>query len=118
YYRNGRRFEESAHTDKYEKARDLLRTREGDIAKGLAVSPGIGRLRFEDAADDLLTDYEVNKRKSYDDVKLRIDNGLTPWVKGMRLGQIDTSHIQKFTASRLAAGAAAATINRELAALK
>src|SRR5215831_11336583 len=30
YYRHGRRHEESTHSDKYESARDLLRTREGD----------------------------------------------------------------------------------------
>ena len=56
YYRNGRRFEESAKTDKWETARDLLRDREGDIAKGVPISPKIGRLRFEDASKDLLTD--------------------------------------------------------------
>ena len=38
YYRNGRRFEESARTDKKEAARDLLRIREGDVAKGVPVS--------------------------------------------------------------------------------
>jgi hypothetical protein len=53
YYRNGRRFEESARTDKWETARDLLRTKEGQIANGLPVSTKIGRLRFEDAAADL-----------------------------------------------------------------
>jgi len=31
YYRNGRRFEESARTDKWETARDLLRTKEGHL---------------------------------------------------------------------------------------
>lgn len=32
YYRNGRRYEESAHTDKWEKARDLLRDRERSVS--------------------------------------------------------------------------------------
>jgi hypothetical protein len=62
YYRDGRRHEESARTDKWETARDLLRDREGDIAKGLPVSPKTGKLTFDDAADDLLTDYETTKR--------------------------------------------------------
>ena len=52
YYRNGQRIEESARTDEWEEARDLLRTREGDIAKGVPLSAKIGRLRFEEAADD------------------------------------------------------------------
>ena len=47
YYRNGRRYEESARTDKWEKARDLLRDREGDISKGLAITAKVGQVRFE-----------------------------------------------------------------------
>jgi hypothetical protein len=35
YDGNGRRREESARTDKWEKARDLLKQREGDIANGV-----------------------------------------------------------------------------------
>ena len=33
----------------YEEARDLLKVKEGDIAKGVPVSPKAGRVRFEDA---------------------------------------------------------------------
>lgn len=118
YYRNGRRFEESAKTSKYETARDLLKEREGDIAKGVPVTPSLSRLRFEEAAKDLLTDYEVNGRKSYVHVKGRIDRGLMPWFRGRRFATITTSDIRAYTADRQASGAAAATINRELAALK
>ena len=67
YYRNGRRFEESARTDNYETARDTLKTIEGDIAKGV---PKTARRRSaglrcdEDAAADLETDYTINARTS------------------------------------------------------
>src|SRR5262245_19672201 len=64
YYRNGRRYEESARTDKWEKARDLLRDREGDVAKGVPISPRIGRVTFEDAVKDILNDYSVNGKSS------------------------------------------------------
>lgn len=49
YYRDGRRFEESARTDKWEDARDLLRTREGAVASGVPIGSRIGRVRFEGA---------------------------------------------------------------------
>lgn len=45
YYRHGRRFEESARTTNYDQARDLLRVKEGEIAKGIPVSPATGKLR-------------------------------------------------------------------------
>jgi hypothetical protein len=84
YYRNGRRFEESAWTDKCEVARDLLRTREGDIAKGVPVSAKIGRLRYEDAAADLQTDYKINAKKSIAHVKRHVKQ-LTKYFGGRRM---------------------------------
>ena len=53
YYRDGRRFEESARTEKFEKARDMLKVREGDIDEGHAGVRADGRFRFEDAAKDI-----------------------------------------------------------------
>jgi integrase len=118
YYRHGQRFEESARTTKYEEARDLLKVKEGDIAKGVPVSPRAGRLRFEDAVADVLNDYAVNGRKSHDHVKRRIELHLAPALRGRRMSDITTADIRAFTKRRLDAGAAAAEINRELAILK
>jgi integrase len=118
YYRGGRRFEESARTAKYEKARDLLKEREGDIAKGMAVSSQIGRLRFEDAAADIEAEYQVNGRRSLRDLKARITLHLTPYFAGRRMSSLTTSDVRAYTKARMDAGAAAGTINRELAILK
>lgn len=118
YYRNGRRFEESSKSTKQEDAKRLLRDREGDIAKGVPVSPAIGRFTFEEAAKDLLTDYQVNGRRSIKHVERRINAGLTPWFRGRRLANLTTADVRAYTAHRLEHGAANATINRELAALK
>jgi integrase len=128
YYRNGRRYEESAKTDKWEKARDLLRTREGDIAKGVPVTPNIGRLKFEEAVGDVVTDYKTNGKRSLDDLQRRIDNHLIPYFGGRRMVTIGTADLRAYVAERQAptkhddgteeAGAAAATINRELAVIK
>src|SRR5688572_25821428 len=118
YYRDGRRYEESARTEKWEKARDLLRSREGDISKGVPVSSEIGRLRFDDAAKDLETEYDVNQRKSIDGLKRRIKLHLTPFFGARRMSSITTADVRTFTKKRLDAGASAAEVNRELAVLK
>src|SRR4051794_19455130 len=85
YYCNGRRFEESSGSTKQGAAERLLKQREGDIANGVPVTPAVGRLTFEDAAADMLTDYKVNGRRSYADVKHRIEAGLGPTFNGRKL---------------------------------
>lgn len=102
YYRNGRRFEESARTDNYKKALDLLKVREGDVAKGVPVSPRVGRLRFEEAAADLVTEYTINRRKTLTDVKRRIDLHLSPFFAGRRMSEITSTDVRTFTKTRLA----------------
>jgi hypothetical protein len=47
YYRNGKRYGESSGKTSYYEAKKLLADREGDIAKGIPVSPQ--RLTFENA---------------------------------------------------------------------
>jgi integrase len=118
YYRDGRRFEESARSEKYEAARDLLKVREGDIAKGAPVSSQIGRFRFDDAAKDIEAEYIVNGRRSFAELKRRIKLHLTPFFTGRRMATITTSDVLAFTRQRLETGAAAGEVNRELAALK
>ena len=118
YYRNGRRFEESARTGTKEIARDKLREIEGAIAKGVPVTPRAGRLTFDDAAKDLETEYTVNGRKTLKHLQRRLKNHLTPWFGGKRLSEIGTSQIRAFTEARLKAGAAPAEVNRELSAVK
>ena len=72
YYRNGRRHEESSGSMKKQAAMDLLRIREGDVAKGVPVSARVGQLRFNEAAADLLHDYRANGRRSVKEVEGRV----------------------------------------------
>jgi len=81
YYRDGRRYEESARTDKYEKARALLKVREGHVAKGAPISARLGQRRFDEAAADVITDYRVNGKRSICHVERRIEV-LTKWFGG------------------------------------
>lgn len=118
YYRNGRKLRESSGSDKETEARRLLRLREGDIERGLPVSPRMGRLRFEDAMADVLTDYRVNGKKSLDHIQRRLDKHLVPFFGGRRMANITTADVRKYTEARQQEGAANASINRELAILK
>ena len=72
YYRNGRRQEESRHSQKKSEAERLLKLREGDVARGVPITPRVGRLRFEEAAADMVTDYRVNRRRSQAELEQRI----------------------------------------------
>ena len=117
YCRNGQRFEESARTDKWEDARDLLRKKEGAIADGAPMTSKIGRLRFEDAAADLETDYTINKKRSLSHVQRHVTR-LKKFFGGRRMSEITGADMRTYIDTRQKDGASNATINRELAALR
>ena len=118
YSREGRAYYESSGSQKHEDAKRLLRLREGDIERGVPVTPRIGRMRFQEAAADLLTDYVVNKRRSYANVERRVRLGLEPFFRGRRMTHISTADVNRYLKHRQEAGAANGSINRDLAALK
>ena len=118
YYRNGRAFYESSGSRKEGDAKLLLRLREGDIAKGIPVTPKVGRLRFDELAQDVVNDYRANGKRSIKDVERRFRKHLLPFFGGHRAAAITTSHVRRFITVRQEASASNAEINRELAALK
>ena len=83
YYRNGRPTRESSGSTKESDAIQLLKIREGDIAHGLPVNPKLNRIRFDEAADDLKTEYAVNSRRSADELERRIR--LHAYITGWRI---------------------------------
>ena len=102
YYRNGRAFRESSGSPKEGVAKRLLRLREGDIERGIPITPKVGRLRFEEAAEDLLIDYRVNGRRSLVVAERRIRKHLTPFFGGRRMVAITTADVNRFIAKRQA----------------
>jgi integrase len=131
YYRDGRRYKESSRSHKESDARRLLRLREGDIERGLPVSAKIGRLRFEEAAQDLLNDYQTNGKRTLKDVERRIKLHLLPYFGRRRMPAITTAGIRAYIAKRQSQArevgkgdgrreisVSAGEINRELTALK
>jgi hypothetical protein len=102
YYRNGRGMRESSHSTKEGDARRLLKLREGDIEHGLPVDPKLNRIRFDEAAEDLKTEYAVNGRRSADELERRIRLHLMPHFAGRRLAAIATTDINNFILTRQA----------------
>jgi site-specific recombinase XerC len=118
YFRNGRPIYESSGTEDQRAATNLLKTREADIVRGVPLSSKVGRVRFDEAAQDIINDYRINGRRSLDELERRIRLHLAPYFGDCRLSAITTSDVRTFVTGRQAAGASAGEINRELAALK
>jgi integrase len=118
YDRNGRQREESTHTTDWTEAARLLKNAEAAIAAGAAITPQIGRFRFEDGVALIKADYAIKENDSWPAVDRRIRLGLTPTFAGQRLARVTSAALRKFAAARKEAGASHATINRELAALR
>lgn len=118
YHRGGRPFYESRGSGAHEDAKNLLRLREGDIARGVPVTPQVNRCLIEELLADVVTDYEVNKKKSIKDLKRRIKLHLLPHFEGWRSAAITPPDVRRYIALRQQAKASNAQINRELAALK
>jgi hypothetical protein len=100
YYQHGRQVRESSGTTNELKARRALRLREGDVEHGIPINPKMGRVTFEDAADDILNDYRANHRRSLANLKQRLRLHLKPYFRGRLLASISTVHIRAFIAHR------------------
>src|SRR5208282_6337049 len=116
YNHRGKEYRESARTDSESQARKLLKKRIGEVVSGKLIGPREERLRFEDIAEALLTDYQVNGRRSIAHVRGSIRH-LRKFFGLDRTVDITTGRIKAYIAARQKDGAANASINRELAAL-
>src|SRR5712692_9346097 len=82
------------------------------------ITAQVGKIRFEEAAEDLLNDYRTNKKRSLRTITHRIEKHLKPFFGGRRMTAIGTALARVFVDRRQTAGASNAEINRELIALK
>ena len=101
YYRGGRQYRESSGSLKEADAKRLLRLREGDIERGIPITPRVGRLTFNEAVADLRNDYTVNGKKSLADAERRITLHLLPAFGGRRMAGITTADVREFITARL-----------------
>ena len=142
YYRNGKPYRESSKSKKEVDAKRLLKKREGEIAVGKLPGIYFDRIRFDELGQDFLTDYRINQNKTLKRAERSV-NHLKKAFEGLRVVDITTPLINQYIEKRLRwtckqcneiiepqdncpycssekimRGAAPATINRELAALK
>ncbi len=117
YYRNGKPYRESTRSNKEADAKRLLRKREGEISEGKLPGVYFDKVRFDELAEEMLTDYRINNRKSIVRAEISIEH-LKKHFEGVRITQITTPRIKAYIEERLADKAANATINNELKALK
>jgi len=117
YYRNGKPYRESTKSKKEADAKRLLKKREGEISEGKLPGIYFDRVKFDELAEVFLRDYRINQRKSL--VRAERSTGhLKRYFEGYRVPDINSPKIEDYIESRLEEGAANATINRELSALK
>jgi integrase len=91
----------SRKTDHAE-AKELLKLREGKIAEGVPVTAAAGRLKFKEAADDLLTEYQNTGKRSAKELELRLRLHLLPFFGRFRMAEINTPLIRRYIAKRKA----------------
>ena len=117
YYRNGKPYRESTRSKKEVDAKRLLKKREGEISEGKLPGIYFDRVRFNELEENFLRDYRINGKKSLVRAE-RCVNHLRKDFNGFRVTAIDSPKINAYIEKRLEEGAANATINRELSALK
>ena len=81
-------------------ARKLLRLWEGDVERGLPVTPKVGRLRFEEAAADVVNDYRTNRKLLTDDVERRIAQAPDAILRGEADGVDLRDDVRSYIAAR------------------
>jgi integrase len=118
YYKNGVPMRERSESDKETVAKNLLKEREGDIVRGLPVSPRTNRVTFDELAADVVTDYKVNGKKSIDDQQTRFDLHLLPFFGGWRAAAITPARVREYIMHRQTEQASNGSINRELSVLR
>ena len=79
YYVSGKQIWESAKTKDKAEARRILQTRLGQIAEGRYAGPKAERVTFNDLVELLLTDYQMNGKKTLQDTRIRVEKHLRPF---------------------------------------
>ena len=117
YYVHGKRRLENVHSRNRADAVNLLKKRLGELVDGKLQATAIQRTRFTELAEMLRNDYQVNARRSLIRAERSISH-LSEFFGQDRAITITSDRISAYVAFRKREGAANATINRELAALR
>ncbi|MHB8780334.1 MAG: tyrosine-type recombinase/integrase [Candidatus Geothermincolia bacterium] len=116
YYNNGKKMRESSHSENEADAGRLLHKRLGEVAEGKTPGTNFQKVRFKELMEDMRNDYRING-KNLGLLEYHFKH-LEPEFARLRVPTITVPHIRAYVAKRLEEGAANATINNELAALR
>ena len=117
YSFRARVYRESSGSPHRAEALRLLRRRQAEIGRGQLTGPDVEKTTFADLENILVNDYTVNKRKSSGRVETALIHLRAFWGRHRAI-EITGDLVTVYILQRQKAGAANATINRELAALK
>jgi integrase len=117
YHRDGVKVRESSKSEKKGDAARLLRDRLSALAAGRPTGPAVERTTYDDMARMLEDSFVVNGRRSLKRLRGALVH-LGVEFMGVPARAIDEGRIGAYVRSRLDAGAANGTINRELTSLK
>ena len=117
YFVRGKRYRESSGSSTRADAVNLLKQRVGQAAQGRIVAPRAEKTTFEQLAQMLIDDYEANERKSRKRIRFSLAHLREFFGQALAI-EITSDRVTSYITYRQREGAAAATINRELAALK
>jgi integrase len=118
YYRAGKSYSESSHSEFDTDARNLLARRLGDIATGKFQGLAPERVTIAELCQLVIEDYAHAKKRDIANVKWRVDKHLEPMIGTVRAPQFGLQQFKRYVADRRRAGAADATINREMAIVR
>lgn len=113
----GKRYRESSKSTKFSDAKAFLRKRLAEMGSGKFVGPAEERLTFEHLAEMIETDYKINARRSTRRLATSL-NHLRDFFAMSRALDISMDRVLRYIAHRQDEGAANASIQKELAALK
>src|SRR6266481_2678212 len=117
YSFRGETFRESAHTSDEAKARKLLKARLKQVERPNFVGPKEDKWTLADMKARIKADYDRKENRSIKTVEYCFKH-LEAAFQFRRVIDITTPVVEKYTTDRLKAGAARASINRELAYLR
>lgn len=98
----GRQKEVSLGVSKVSEAKKKLRILIGDVERGVPVTTVLNKLRWEEAAEDILNDYRINGKKTLDKVERLLTKHLTPFFGGRRMLGITSADWRRYLAHRQA----------------
>jgi len=118
FYSRGKRCRENTRTTKKGEAERLLKLREGSVASGADIQPRQFKVTVGELLENLLADYQANRRKSAYIVGLYVKRHLAPYFGNSLASHVTTADVNKFILKHQAEGYEPASINKWLSALR